>query len=75
MTPQFIHESLGVTRRDATLSQCVTKLLEPQGTGDFSTALEQSLLLQLVETQPTKVDFRFHEPEALADFCTSNELG
>jgi hypothetical protein len=21
------------------------------------------------------VDFRFHEPEALADFCTSNELG
>jgi UDP-glucose 4-epimerase len=26
-------------------------------------------------TQPTKVDFRFHEPEALADFCTSNELG
>ena len=26
-------------------------------------------------TQPTKVDFRFHEPEALADFCTANELG
>jgi hypothetical protein len=26
-------------------------------------------------TQPTKVDFRFHEPEALADFCKSNELG
>jgi hypothetical protein len=25
--------------------------------------------------QPTKVIFRFHEPEALADFCTSNELG
>jgi hypothetical protein len=26
-------------------------------------------------TQPTKVDFRFHEPEALADFCKPNELG
>jgi hypothetical protein len=26
-------------------------------------------------TQPTKVDFRFHEPEALADFRKSNELG
>jgi hypothetical protein len=25
--------------------------------------------------KPTKVIFRFHEPEALADFCTSNELG
>jgi hypothetical protein len=25
--------------------------------------------------QPTKIIFRSHEPEALADFCTSNELG
>jgi hypothetical protein len=26
-------------------------------------------------TQLTKSDFRFHEPEALADFCNSKELG
>jgi hypothetical protein len=26
-------------------------------------------------TQPVKVDFRLIEPETLADFCTSNELG
>jgi hypothetical protein len=24
---------------------------------------------------PTKVDFHFQEPEALADFCTVRELG
>ncbi len=26
-------------------------------------------------TRPTKVVFRFHEPEALADFCNRKELG
>jgi hypothetical protein len=25
--------------------------------------------------QPTKVDFRLHEPEALADFCVWKEIG
>jgi hypothetical protein len=39
---------------------------------DFSVSqLSQSFPL----IQPTKVIFCFHEPEALADFCTSNELG
>ena len=31
--------------------------------------------MPFTETQQTKVDFRLHEPEALADFCTSKELG
>ncbi len=36
-------------------------------------AMRLNLCVQ--ETKPTKVDFRFHQPEALADFCASKELG
>jgi hypothetical protein len=29
----------------------------------------------VVSTQPTKVDLRFHEPEALAEFVRSAKIG
>ena len=30
---------------------------------------------ELFETRPTKVVFRFLEPEALADYCNTKKLG
>jgi hypothetical protein len=49
--------------------------------GEF-TPLRQLLLatvrnldIDRSKTLATKVVFRFHEPEALADFCASKELG